>query len=706
MSSVNKPGSWINPWKYNPRTQNTTERELGLWMNRTPEKFVPIDSSWSWLGPGENVRSHGAKGDGSTDDLTAIQAALDAATATNGGATVWFPPGTYFINGNLNVSSNTRILGSGNSTIQQTLNSTGGSHVIFEIGAGVTNVWVEAMRFDGQRASATAASNNSSIITIRGASFVMIRDNYFFDSQNNGVIVLDDANLVQAEDITIIGNHAQHCGGDADPGAGQDLWGAFSAQGCKRVTFIGNTIEGSSARPGSYAFIVEINNENENVEGLIISGNTSKDSGDILLNGASATGINIDDVVITGNTTTGLNQGGGGVKFLQAKNVVYANNVSRSAKTNQAVIVDQSESVHIHNNIIQDYGSSADPYGIEIRLNNTDIVIGDNIYEPNAGATTPSGIEETDTGNTVHVTGQQTAVSGISTGDLINLTSSTNTIVHQFWDDTGRILADTFQFANAAGGSGNFDISWVGAAATLRGSGGTLGVEMDTLIGSLTTTTMSGNETFTATDGVYFERDPNNSDRTFNPSGAFTAGTTVVFRNKGNPSSGNIQFDSTALNKIVMPGQEEMFFYQGAAWRQINAGEVKKAAATITTGEVLALFGTPITVVPAPGSNRVLEFIGAVLNLDYNSVAYAGVAGGEDLVFKYTDASGAECSGQLETTGFIDQTSDQTRLVKGIAVTPVVNSPIVLHLLVGEIITGNSPVKLTVDYIVHETALG
>lgn len=75
-----------------------------------------IFQSWS-LPEVHNVKSarYGAKGDGITDDTTAITTAIAAATgaADGAGGVVFFPPGIYIINSALTITTRVRLLGSG-----------------------------------------------------------------------------------------------------------------------------------------------------------------------------------------------------------------------------------------------------------------------------------------------------------------------------------------------------------------------------------------------------------------------------------------------------------------------------------------------------------------------------------------------------------------------------------------------------------------
>lgn len=132
---------------------------------------------------------------------------------------------------------------------------------------------------------------------------------------------------------------------------------------------------------------------------------------------------------------------------------------------------------------------------------------------------------------------------------------------------------------------------------------------------------------------------------------------------------------------------------------------------TLSTAEILALNATPIEVVAAPGSTKVLVFTGALVFYDFNANAYGGIAAGENLAIRYTDASGL-IVGELETVGFLDLTADAQRWINPIrassgvsSIVSVANAKLVANILVGEIITGDSPLLLRVFYRVLPSTL-
>jgi len=126
----------------------------------------------------------------------------------------------------------------------------------------------------------------------------------------------------------------------------------------------------------------------------------------------------------------------------------------------------------------------------------------------------------------------------------------------------------------------------------------------------------------------------------------------------------------------------------------------------ITSAQLLALNATPQEIVAAPGAGLSLVPLGAHLKVDFNANAYSGIAAGEDLSFKYTDASGQEVL-QVESTGFLDAVADALRYAQPSTalLTPVENAAIVLHLLVGEVAAGDSPLKIRFYYRVVPTTL-
>lgn len=124
---------------------------------------------------------------------------------------------------------------------------------------------------------------------------------------------------------------------------------------------------------------------------------------------------------------------------------------------------------------------------------------------------------------------------------------------------------------------------------------------------------------------------------------------------------------------------------------------------TITSAQLLTLNAAPRVIVPAPKPGW-FNILNGILIHKPAGTAYAGIAAGEDLAVKYTDTNGLQVA-SCETTGFLDQTTAQTRWVRryhaasadsGIA--PVAGAALVLEMLTGEITTGNSPLRLRIFY--------
>lgn len=132
---------------------------------------------------------------------------------------------------------------------------------------------------------------------------------------------------------------------------------------------------------------------------------------------------------------------------------------------------------------------------------------------------------------------------------------------------------------------------------------------------------------------------------------------------------------------------------------------------TITAAQIKALNGTPIAIIGAPGANKALVFLNAVVFLDTNT-AYGGIAGGEDFIISYTDGSGVAVA-KLESTGFWDAATDQFRIMYAHTAAvgtesdliPVVNAELVVYIASGEITTGTGILHMMIHYKVVATNL-
>lgn len=127
---------------------------------------------------------------------------------------------------------------------------------------------------------------------------------------------------------------------------------------------------------------------------------------------------------------------------------------------------------------------------------------------------------------------------------------------------------------------------------------------------------------------------------------------------------------------------------------------------TVTTAQVLALFATPIEVLPAVGSTNYLQFNGAYVYQDFNATAYNDDGTNEDPVIQL-GGGGANVSGTVDST-LIDGGADfliwlppaediTAATIDGVT-NLVTNSSLEIALDGSEVITGDSAWDVVVLY--------
>lgn len=142
---------------------------------------------------------------------------------------------------------------------------------------------------------------------------------------------------------------------------------------------------------------------------------------------------------------------------------------------------------------------------------------------------------------------------------------------------------------------------------------------------------------------------------------------------------------------------------RGISSRSINSSLIQYAEKDIPTAEVLAANTTPVEIIPAPGAGYVIEFISAVMILDYNTAAYAA---SRTCHFEYA-SGGTTVSDTVAAAAFTNQSDDCIEVCQALSaeVELTANSGIYWALDTGDETTGDSPVRIKVAYRVHATGL-
>ena len=137
----------------------------------------------------------------------------------------------------------------------------------------------------------------------------------------------------------------------------------------------------------------------------------------------------------------------------------------------------------------------------------------------------------------------------------------------------------------------------------------------------------------------------------------------------------------------------------------------KTATVEITNAQIKTLRASPKELVAAPGADKMIEFVSAVIIMDYGSNVLSESS--DNLVIQY-NTSGLDASAAIETTGFLDASNDAIAVVgaadiAGAAATSYVDKALELFNSGDGEIGGNAAADTTltviVTYRVHTVGL-
>lgn len=340
-----------------------------------------------------NVKDYGALGDGTTDDTTAIQDAINAAQAVSPlGGVVWFPAGTYKITAALVITNHVTVDGPGqinstnltdfcfhihdcshvqirNITVQHVSPVTRLSvHNFYVI--DVTNIEfsnVKMLASVGAGINAVRVQHSAVInCTVTGA----LADGIHYENNLEDIIIIgnrvygtaDDAITVQgyignssfSKNCHIIGNYVYQCKSRG-----------IAVLGVQNATVEANTIE-STQRFGIYVYTESGTYNHQITQGITVTNNVMRNCGSY--NGGTDSAIRVGndnasypctDVQLTGNVITTpyshfFNVGTSGIDGV--KNLIIRANICKgpmSTSTGNGVNAINVENMIISDNVFQ-----------------------------------------------------------------------------------------------------------------------------------------------------------------------------------------------------------------------------------------------------------------------------------------------------------------------------------------------------------------
>lgn len=385
-----------------------------------------------------NVKDWGAKGDGSTEDTTAIANAIKA-LPTNG--TLFFPVGTYVVN-NIQLKSNMSVKGVGNASVIKLKNNATQTGDIDPYSNCLTcrrisNVLIEDICLDGNRTNNATVGGapqdqNYNGVFVEHCSNITMKNILSKSNGFHGCIMVDNSN------VSIIDSEFTDNGFRPFHGHNTLHGGRFDGNYCH------DNGKGFEGRPTPYDGIFFFNDiidvaicnnrviTSNSVGCIIVGGDASGtdgssqiivsnnvlDAGSTAVDGIVLMGDVLTDVVISGNTITNCYHGiWGDNAHPLGSNLLIANNCIANCIQGMAIVGALSNSViaensinnceqhgirvenitlsEIKGNILTDNGGDVQQYdGIRIRNSNKNMVMGNTITNSESGAFQKYAVQE------------------------------------------------------------------------------------------------------------------------------------------------------------------------------------------------------------------------------------------------------------------------------------------------------------------------
>lgn len=120
----------------------------------------------------------------------------------------------------------------------------------------------------------------------------------------------------------------------------------------------------------------------------------------------------------------------------------------------------------------------------------------------------------------------------------------------------------------------------------------------------------------------------------------------------------------------------------------------------LTSAEILALYTTPKTLLDAPGAGKAIEFLSAVLFLDYGTADYAAYG----ILTVKTTTTATALSGAIAATTLVQASADTYVVVQALSAEAVlsVNEGLKLTCDTGNPTTGDSTIVVHLAYRIHD----